>query len=93
MLRRAPNYSDAYFGIAQIEYWSGNAEQALKHTTQAIDLLPENISARLLKAKIEFEQGENANASVEVEEVLKRSPGLAEAEVMKEKINGVMKRK
>ena len=88
VIRRSPNYSDAYFGLAQIEYWSGNAEVALGHATQAVDLLPENISARLLKAKIEFERGDNANALLEVQGVLRISPGLDEAVAMKTKMEG-----
>ena len=88
VIRRSPNYSDAYFGLAQIEYWSGNPDAALDHATRAVDLLPENISAQLLKAKILFEQGKNADAEQNVNAILTRSPHMAEAKELRTKILG-----
>jgi glucan phosphoethanolaminetransferase (alkaline phosphatase superfamily) len=93
VIRRSPNYSDAYFGLAQVDYWSGNPDAALKHATHAVDLLPENIYARVLKAKLLFEKGENADAGREVNEILKRSPQLAEAKALEQKIAGAIKRR
>ena len=93
VIRRSPNYSDAYFGLAQTEYWSGNADEALKHAAHAVDLLPENTYARLMKAKILFEKGQNAEAQREVKVVLKQSPQLADAKALELKIAGAMRRR
>jgi lipoteichoic acid synthase len=86
VIRRAPNYGDAYFGLAQVEYWSGNFESVFKHIDRALELEPQNIEARYLRALVQFEQGNVTASQKDLELILQRVPRYSSALELKKKI-------
>lgn len=89
IVRRAPQYADAHFGLARVEYWNGNNEQALVHIDRTIAIAPADLFARVMKARIQFAMDRDADALKELNAVLRspRSPAFTEAKELKEKFD------
>jgi lipoteichoic acid synthase len=89
IVRRAPQYADAHFGLARVEYWNGNNEQALVHIDRTIAYAPADLFARVMKARIQFAMDRDAEALKELTAVLRspRSPAFTEAKELKEKFD------
>ncbi|MBP6671893.1 MAG: sulfatase-like hydrolase/transferase [Bacteroidetes bacterium] len=86
---QAPNYGDAYFGMAQVEYWSGNFESVFKNIDRSLELEPQNIDARYLRALVMYEQGNVAASQQDLAVILQRVPDYASALELRKKINSV----
>ncbi|MEW5797702.1 MAG: sulfatase-like hydrolase/transferase [Bacteroidota bacterium] len=80
VIRRSPQYPDAFVGIAQVEFWSSEPEKGLASVNKALDIQPENLDARLLKAKILRSMEKRAEALDEVNAILAADPSFEEAE-------------
>lgn len=79
VLHRAPGYPDAFVGIAQVEFWSSEPEKGLASVAKALEIQPENLDARLLKAKIFRSLEKRTEALDEVNAILAIDPSFAEA--------------
>ena len=89
VIRRAPNYGDAYFGLAQVEYWSGNFESVFKNIDRSLELEPQNIEARYLRALVMYEQGNVTASQKDLAIILQQVSNYASALELRKKINSV----
>ncbi|NUN68385.1 MAG: sulfatase-like hydrolase/transferase [Bacteroidetes bacterium] len=87
IVRRAPGYADAYFGLSRVEFWNGNNEQALRYIDRTIALMPRDPFAQVMKARIHFAMDRDSEALAELGGILRTpsSPAYAEAKELKEK--------
>ncbi len=92
VIRRSPNYPDAYLGLAYTEFWNGENDSALRNAERCIGLQPENQEALLFRAEILFAAERDSAAQAEVDRLLRKNPGFADARSLHEKIAGAQKR-
>ncbi len=70
------------YGLAKQQFEGGNLTDARKSLDEAIRLQPENVSLRILSARVLIEQGKLDNAVRELENVRAIDPANAEADYL-----------
>ena len=70
------------YGLAKQQYEGGNLADARKSLDEALRLQPDNVSLRILSARLSIEQGKLETAIKELENVRAIDPGNAEADYL-----------
>ncbi|MDD8018310.1 MAG: sulfatase-like hydrolase/transferase [Bacteroidota bacterium] len=91
VIRSAPEYADAYFGLAQIDYWSSNNDTALASINVALKLMPNVVDRMLLKSKILRAMERENDALQELDAIERIDPSNSEAVQLRTKLAAIKK--
>ncbi|HEV2763916.1 MAG TPA: tetratricopeptide repeat protein [Pyrinomonadaceae bacterium] len=81
-LKVNPNNARAHLGVAANKRLEGGAEMSAA-LTRALEINPNMVEARALKAAVELEAGDHAAASAEIDKALRVNPRSAEAHALR----------